>query len=121
SETLYWNPAAQAMHGFSKSDDVKRKMQDLPDMFEASTLEGAVLGLDDWPLSRLLRGEVIGDVKLRVRRLDLEWSRVLQYSGARVAYAGKRSLAFLSMNDITEQAVAEEARMRLAAIVNSSD
>jgi PAS domain S-box-containing protein len=121
SETLYWNPAAQAMHGFSKSEDVKRKMQDLPDLFEASTLEGVVLGLDEWPLSRLLRGEMIGDVKLRVRRLDRDWSRLLQYSGARVPYAGERSLTFLSMNDITEQTAAEEARMRLAAIVNSSD
>jgi PAS domain S-box-containing protein len=121
SEMLYWNPAAKAMHGFANSEDANRRLQDLPGIFEVSTLEGNVLGLSDWPIARLLRGELIGDVKLRVRRLASDWSRVFQYSGARVPYAGDGSLTFLAVNDVTEQRIAEEAQMRLAAIVNSSD
>ena len=113
SETLYWNPAGLTMHGFANPEAAKGRLHDLPGIFEVSTLEGAVLGLNDWPLARLLRGELIGEVKLRVRRRDSNWSRVFQYSGAQVPYAGDRSLAFLEMTDITELRIAEEAQMRL--------
>src|SRR5579859_22406 len=121
SQILYWNRAARAMHGFVSSEAAKRTLQALPSVFEVSTLEGTVLEPDDWPLARLLRGESIDHVKLRVRRWESDWSRVFQYSGAQVACAGDgKWVAFLVMEDVTRRRIAEEAQMRLAAIVNSS-
>ena len=48
-------------------------------------------------------------MELRVRRTGEDWERVISYAGRRVAYAGDKLLAFLTMRDITKQKQAEMA------------
>ncbi len=121
TQHLYWNRAAQSMHGFTGSEDANHNLQEVSRIFELSTLDGTLVPPMDWPIHRLLRGELIGEVRLRVRRVQSDWMRVFHFTGARIQYANNKPLAFLTVNDVTEQRAAEEAKMRLAAIVNSSD
>ena len=103
SELIYWNPAALRMYGFKTSAEAIRSLVDLPKLFELSTLEGTVIPFQEWPLSRVLRGESLSELELKVRHLKAGWCRIFRYSGSRVHYAGRRSVGFLKVNDITER------------------
>ena len=102
-QLIYWNPAALKIYGFASASEAIRRLPDLPDMFELATLDGVLLPPEDWPLARVLRGESVDDLELRVRRLRPAWTRIFRYSGSRVHYAGHRALGFLTVNDVTER------------------
>ena len=102
-QLIYWNPAALKLYGFASSADAIRRLPEFPDLFELSTLQGVVLPPEDWPLARVLRGESLCDLELKVRRRSPPWTRFFRYSGSRVHYAGRRALGFLTVNDVTER------------------
>ena len=103
SELIYWNPAALKMYGFKTSAHAIRSLVDLPKLFELSTLDGRVIPFEQWPLSRVMRGESLSELELKVRNLKAGWCRIFLYCGSRVHYAGRRALVFLKVNDITER------------------
>ena len=107
---LQWNRAVLEMHGFDRPAPSPVPLARLPELFELSTEDGAILHLDEWPLSRILRGEVVRDCELRVRRRDINWQRFFRYGGtlARDA-AGKPLLALVTAVDVTERKRAEES------------
>ena len=102
-QLIYWNPAALKIYGFSSSADAIRRLPEFPELFEVSRLDGVVLPPEDWPLSRVLRGESVHDLELRVRHRSQGWTRILRYCGSRVHYAGRRALGFLTVNDVTKR------------------
>ena len=106
---IHWNPAALRMYGFSNPEEGKRGRDEFAKIFELSSLDGKRVMQDQGPLARVLRGEPVRDMKLRIRRTDIEWERVFNFNGAIARYAGDQSLAFLTLNDITEQTRAEQA------------
>lgn len=105
---LHWNRAALDMHGFANVD-WSRKLAELAHFFQLETLGGRVVDFEEWPMSRLLRGENVHDYQLRVRRLDIAWERIFSYGGDVVLDATGRRVAFLTMSDITESKRAEAA------------
>ncbi len=108
-EVFLWNRAALDMHGFKSLEECRRRLPELTDTFELSTLDGAVLPLEEWPLARILRGERLRDLEIRVRRLDSDWHGVFNYGGALVRDAeGRPLLAIVSVNDITGRKRLEE-------------
>ena len=79
-----WNPAALAMHEF---DDAKARgisVTEATRLFELRTLGGELLPLAQWPHARLMAGEPLHQLELRVRRTDKGWEKVFSYSGSRV-------------------------------------
>jgi signal transduction histidine kinase len=106
---LQWNPAALKMHDISEESDVLVELEKFKDMYELSTVEGAVVPVEEWPLRRVLRGESLHDLELRVRRLDRNWEGVFGYSGAISHYDEGKGLAFLIIKDITQRKNAEAA------------
>jgi PAS domain S-box-containing protein len=105
-----WNPAALAMHGFGSLEECRCFLPEFAEIFELSTLAGDLLPLDHWPLSRVLRGEQLCDLELRVRRLNTDWQRILSYSGSLVRDPdGSPLLAVISVTDITARKQGEEA------------
>ncbi|SCX50093.1 PAS domain S-box-containing protein [Nitrosospira sp. Nsp1] len=106
---LHWNPAALRMHDIGNAEGVLINLRSFARLYELSTVEGAILPIEHWPLARILGGEQLHDLELRVRRLDREWTRIFSYSGAILQYGNDKDLAFMMIKDITERKCAEEA------------
>ncbi|HXB02052.1 MAG TPA: PAS domain S-box protein [Opitutaceae bacterium] len=121
-QMLSFNRAALELHGFSTMEESRRHLADFAAIFELSTIDGLILPLDQWPLSRILRGEQLRDWEVRIRRIKSDWQRIFNYGGVLVRdAAGRPMMAVVTISDITERKRLEETRVRLAAIVESTD
>ncbi len=108
-QLLYWNPASLEMWGFASSAECLRRLPEFAQVFELTTLAGVVVPLEQWPMSRVLRGETLRDYELRVRRLDTGVERICSYAGAPVRDSTGRQLGFISITDITARQQVEHA------------
>jgi PAS domain S-box-containing protein len=109
-QVIYWNPAARAMHGFTRSDEGLQSLEKTPLTFQLWTADGShMLELDEWPMRRIRRGEAVRNLELRVRRPDQGWEKIFSYSGAMVETTSGEQLIFLSCYDMTELRQAEKA------------
>jgi PAS domain S-box-containing protein len=108
-QVIYWNPAAREMHGYTRPDQGLEPLEKTPVTFQLWTLDSShMLELDEWPMRRIKRGEVVRNLELRVRRPDQGWEKIFSYSGAMVETANGERLIFLSCYDLTELRRAEE-------------
>jgi PAS domain S-box-containing protein len=106
---LQWNRAALRLHGYSSSEQDRRAFTDLIDTFQLSTLEGAIVPVEQWPLARILRGERIHDLELSVHRLGTDVHRILNYGGTLVHdTTGQSLMAIVTISDITDRKQSEE-------------
>ncbi len=103
------NRASLAMHGFTGQDNLSLSIEDFTEIFELTTLDGRVLDFEEWTLPRILRGENLKNLELKVRRKDIEWERIFCYGGSMVKDADGKDIAFLTVTDITEQKLAQDA------------
>ncbi|HQT27430.1 MAG TPA: PAS domain S-box protein, partial [Burkholderiales bacterium] len=108
-DLLRWNPESLRILGFEDLDEGRRRQREFADIFELHTLDGKSIPAENWPLARVRRGEPLDDFQARVRRIGSEWERIISYTGSRVSYAGARTLAFLTLQDITDRKKAETA------------
>ena len=106
---VHWNRAALQIHGYTDISECRAKLADYPELFELSYREDEILPFDDWPMVRILRGEQVHDLELRVRNIRDGWSRILSCGGTIVRDPDGRPLAFLTINDITNRKAAETA------------
>jgi PAS domain S-box-containing protein len=114
-ELLHWNPAALEMHGFASLDECRLRLPEFTRIFEISTLDGAVLPLEEWPLQRVFRGERLRDCEVRIRRLGADWERLFSFGGSIVRDAAGQPLAFVTINDITARKQVEQQVRQLNA------
>jgi two-component system, cell cycle sensor histidine kinase and response regulator CckA len=106
---LDWNPAALGMHGFASVEEVRRHLSEFQRTFVLTPPGGPPLPLDQWPMSRVLRGETLTDLELHVRRLDVARDVVISYSGSPVRGPdGQVELAVLTLHDVTARRRLEE-------------
>jgi PAS domain S-box-containing protein len=94
---LQSNHAAQELHEHADLDG-------FADTFELSGADGTALAGDEWPLARILRGEKLRGLEVRIGRIHDDWQRVFSYGGTLVRDAGGQPLmAVLTISDITER------------------
>lgn len=110
---ILWNRASLELHGFSSQAEHQRPLGDFTGIFELRTLDDRVLEFEEWVMPRILRGETLDNVELKIRRKDIEWERVFSYGGAKVKDASGKDVAFLTITDITERKQYEEEIVRL--------
>ncbi|PTR09958.1 PAS domain S-box-containing protein [Nitrosospira sp. Nsp5] len=108
-QSLHWNPAALEMHDIGNSEETLLNHHTFAQLYELSSVEGITLPFDQWPLTRILRGEHLQDLELRIGRVDRDWERIFSYSGLLSHYGDGKELAFLIIKDITERKNAEDA------------
>ena len=114
------NEAAARLFGYHAPEALRRQASWFAREFELDAPEGRSLPLDDWPLSRLLRGESIGHVELWTRRRDTGREWLVGYSGGPVLDdEGRLRLAVLIMRDVTQQRRAEEALRDSTALLRT--
>ncbi|MDX6578399.1 MAG: hypothetical protein QOE96_4352, partial [Blastocatellia bacterium] len=120
-QILRWNKAAMELHGFAGAEKCPLNLSEASEVFQLCELDGSVLDVEQWPLPRILQGERLSNVEMRVRRIDADWNRILNYGGTIVHEASGNSVAFVTVTDITERKRAEEECLFLASIVESSE
>ena len=106
---LHWNRSALKIHGIANVDEGARKLTELVDTFELSAIDRTRIPVEEWPLSRILRGENLRDLELRVRNIKAGWQHIFNYGGTLVRDGNNRPLmAIVTITDITERKGAEE-------------
>lgn len=106
---VHWNRAAIEMNGFTSLEECLRRLPEFERIFEFRTLNGEKLSFEDWPLSRIIRGESLRNLELSVRRLDTGLDRIFSYGGQIVREPSGKQLAFITISDVTERCHAEHA------------
>jgi PAS domain S-box-containing protein len=108
-ELLHANHAAlelygQEWYGRVSLDQKRPHLGQFSAALELSGVYGTVLPKDEWPLARILRGEKLRGVEVRIRRVDTDWQRVFSYGGTLVQDArGQPLMAVVTISDITER------------------
>ncbi|HEY2952930.1 MAG TPA: ATP-binding protein [Verrucomicrobiae bacterium] len=109
-QLLHFNRAALDMHGFANLDECRRHLSEFVDTFELSGMAGEVWPVGQWPLARVLRGDKIRNLEVRIRRVQSDWQRVFSYGGTLVHDSGGQSMmAVVTISDITERKRFEQA------------
>jgi PAS domain S-box-containing protein len=121
---VYQNPASLRIHGFEPSGTGFIKNQDLPISWKGWDEQGRPLDLDEWPLSRVTRGELVQNQVLRARRCETNHEFVASYNGSPIYDDnGKIALSFITIQDVTERRQAErevrESEERFRTLANS--
>jgi len=108
-QLIHWNRAALDMHGFDSLDEVRRGLSEFAGIFELSDMDGTVLPLEQWPLARILRGQTVRDLEIRIRRLSSDWNRVYSYGGCLVRDPdGEPLMAVVTISDVTGRKRSEQ-------------
>jgi PAS domain S-box-containing protein len=123
-DAFYQNPASLRIHGFEPSSTGFIKNQDLPIAWYGWDEQGRPLHIDEWPLSRVARGERVQNQVLRARRRDTNHEFFASYNGSPIYDdEGKIALSFITIQDITERRQAErevrESEERFRTLANS--
>jgi signal transduction histidine kinase len=110
---VHWNPAALVLHGLTEDDDWRHTLAGLRTRFAFETLDRTPVPVEDWPLSRVFRGEVLHNHELRIHRIDCAWSRVFRFGGSLVTQPDGSQLAVVSFADVTERVQATDELQQL--------
>ncbi len=105
------NDALARVNGFPTRDDMQRPLNYFTKIYELHLADGSLLPVEQWPISRVLRGETLSDWELHGYRRDIGQSWFFSYSGAPVHdEQGKQVLAVVTAHDVTERKRLEQAR-----------
>jgi len=123
-DVLYQNPASLRIHGFEPSGTGFIKSQDLSVSWKGWDEHGRPLNLDEWPLSRVTRGERLQNQVLRVRRRETNHEFFASCNGSPIYDDdGRLALSLITIQDITERRQAEsevrESEERFRTLANS--
>ncbi len=106
---LQMNAVAAQIHKYNQPRDFQRNIVEFPDTFELHYPDGRFMPIEEWPLSRVLRGETVMDYEVRVKRIQTGDVQIWSYSGGLVRNEqGIVTMVMLTLRDITIQKEAEE-------------
>ena len=119
---IHQNASSLRIHGFTPDDQVRVPRADIPVVWNAWDETGRPVPFEEWAVPRMMQGEHISDLVLRIRQPDTGHEFWANYSGSPIYDdQGRLALMFVTIHDITERKQAEETlrlseeRMRLIA------
>jgi two-component system CheB/CheR fusion protein len=102
------NSAAARIHGFASPESMKRSVAFFAQRFELTELDGQLVSLDQWPVSRVLRGESLTNWELRARNRETGHEGYFSFSGEPVRNErGRQILAVIHTRDVSDRKEAE--------------
>jgi PAS domain S-box-containing protein len=117
-KTVLVNKAAQLLLLLPDDPDYTEVIE----QFEGFSLDGEPLPPSQWPTVRALRGEFVQKFEMLYRRKSNGETGAREISTAPVTNAsGESGQVIMTYRDVTERRLMDEARNRLAAIVESSE
>jgi PAS domain S-box-containing protein len=78
---IHVNEAEARIRGFGSPEEMHRNLAYFAEVYELNTLDGRLLPLEEWPLSKALRGESFTEWELRGRRKDTGQEWFFSFSG----------------------------------------
>jgi PAS domain S-box-containing protein len=118
-KTVLFNKAAVRLISIPEGPEGYRKVVE---QFEAFLPNGEPLPPAEWPTARALRGEFVQNLEILFRRRSNGETGAREISTAPATEAkGEASQIIVTYRDVTEHRQIDEARNRLAAIVESSE
>jgi PAS domain S-box-containing protein len=110
---LLVNEAAARINGYESAEEMQWDFEDFRKVYELHYPDGRQVPSDEWPLSKILRGDSILNWELHVRRRDSGKEGYFSFSGEPVRNEqGVQVLAVVVTRDITERWQAEQERHR---------
>jgi PAS domain S-box-containing protein len=98
------NEAEARINGFASAAEMKQSLAFFAEIYELTDLAGKPIPVEQWPVSRILRGETVANWELRGRRNDTGQEWVFSFGGAPARdEQGKQILAVTITRDITER------------------
>ncbi|HYX31626.1 MAG TPA: PAS domain S-box protein [Oligoflexus sp.] len=108
-QVVLLNEAEARICGFESIDDMKRDLPYFVSVFQLSSLDDTPLPIEQWPVSRVMRGESLPYLELRGRRVDTGQAWIFSYTGEPVFDdQGRQTLSVIVTRDITRGKQAEE-------------
>lgn len=124
---LEFNDAAVTFHRFLSREKAARTLVEYPAFMEVFAMDGTPIPLEQWAVSRALRGESATDVEVRLRRRDTGESWIGSYNFAPMRDANGEIIgSVVTGRDVTrakeaEQALKQESAKNVAILRNASD
>ena len=117
--TVQHNRAASELLGLGLH---RVSLQELADTFEAYSPAGELLRPEDWPVARAIQGEFCKDSEVIIRRKGSDASINVEMTTVPITTQQDDSRKIIvSLRDIKERKLMDEARSRLVAIVEYSE
>jgi PAS domain S-box-containing protein len=108
-EFILANDAQARINGSASAPEMLRDLSHFAEVYELRRPDGSLLPVDEWPVSRVLRGESITDWELRGRRKDTGRECFFSFSGEPVRdNQGRQILATVVTRDITARKLDQE-------------
>jgi PAS domain S-box-containing protein len=123
-QVYYQNPASLRIHGLEPNGAPLGTINELPVSWQGWDEQGRALSLDEWPISRVTRGERVQNQVLRARRSQSNLEFFANYNGAPIYDDdGHIALSFITIQDITDRRLAEaeirDSEQRFRMLANS--
>lgn len=117
-QLLSMNLAATRLFGFDSDASAPPNLRGFTELFEITELDGNPVPVDEWPVARVLRGEVANPVELRCRNRKTGRNWIASYGCAPVLdEAGAIIMVVVGVHDTTaDRAASEEMRRANAAL-----
>lgn len=119
---IMMNEALAEINGYKSADEMQKNLTGFAQVYRLTYPDGTICHVDDWPISRVLKGEAFTRMELRGKRLDSGQEWFFNFSGAPVYDDnGRLMLAVVVTRDITEEKRSQdalqesEARLRFVA------
>lgn len=123
-QIIRMNDEALRLHGYKTSSEMPRSLCDYATDFWLEDLSGEPLAIEQWPASRVIRGERFSNFEVQVRNSKLNEVWMGSYGGAPIFDShGKVTMGVLMVRDITLQKQAEllqkQSEERLQLIIET--